>query len=763
MLSVSTPRLATLFAVAALMAGSPAGAQTEWKYDKLNDMLERKFSEPQAGSPPPPPQPGVGNSLPITGEAESAPRTRGIQPIQPDERAQKYHQLEKDANPSRAPRASLPGAATADVAAASRDARARTRAVVPPPASPATPAQAEPVPVAKPNSYVIQLKPETTGRQLDTLLGKYKLRVVSDELIKIGSIVVEQSAIPEEKTRARSFSKIEDILEPKIIRDLRREPIVKEAFVNTVVAPKWHSKAIVPQVLNGSATYQWRWGKNDASDGNWGLKYLRLPVVWSIVKSNRAKHPDNPIPVVGIIDVGFGKHNDLDFKPMLDTPLAEPLPGASACSVGHGTHVAGIVGSKFNDFGIEGAAPDVGVEVVGVKADFALEGPESGATSLDSVLMLYTDVLNTATRYVVPNLSESSRLRVINLSLAYNWYAVLGKRHPSEERTVEKHIASQAAVFKTLAELAQDRILFVVAAGNDSRGWDTPLEAKWASSIAWAGTHQTPNSKPSPNVIVVEAFDREGKRADFSNRGGHVSAPGVEVMSTAISSSGQDFALCTGTSQAAPHVAAIAAMLFELAPDKKPRDIAAAIKKTARSTGQRFSAGQADPLNAALEVAPDALRLLADLNSDGEVNKLDLAVFKQRLDYFQSLAAPEMAATPPSLPGAPPAPAIMTADLDGLPESGKVWWPRADLNGSGIATFEPGDEQPICNAPRSDLDVFKLAWQDAQGFEQAVAELQLGNRASALIATAPVAGAVRSARTSEARAAEVRGACPATR
>jgi len=757
MISGARVRLPAVFAIAAVMAASSAAAQpAEWRYDRLNDALQQRYSQTPAGEEIAPP--------PAAGDSGAA--TRGLQPIAPEQRARKYHQLKKDDGTGRSPQASLPQAATAELAGSPRT---RTRSLIRTPEPAAVIDTAQPVPVAKPNSYVIQLKPETTGEQLDALLAKYKLRVVSDELLKIGSIIVEQSAPSQRTSQARSFNKIEDILEPKIIRDLRKERAVKEAFVNAVVAPKWLPKPVTTQVLSESSTYHWRWGKTDVADGNWGLKYLRLPAVWSIVKSHRAKNPDKGSPVIGVIDVGFGKHDDLDFKAMLDTPIAQPLAGASPCSVGHGTHVAGVAGSKFdNDFGIDGAAPDIGIEVVGVKADFALEGPEAQATSVDSVLMLYTDVLKTATKYVVPNLGEASRLRVVNLSLAYNWYNILGKKNPADNRILQRHISSEAALFKTLAELAQDKILFVVAAGNDSRGWDVPLEAKWASSIAWAGTHQTPNSKPSANIIVVEAFDREGKRADFSNRGGHVAAPGVGIMSTAVTATGRDFALCSGTSQAAPHIAAIAAMLFELAPDKKPSEVADVLKKTARASSQRHSAGQVDPLNAALELSPHTLSLLADLTGDGEVNKKDLALFAQRLHVLQQAGPPTPDPAQALISSVPEAGGNADPHNDGLADSGKVWWPRVDLNGSGLASFDNGDERPVCNALRSDLDIIKLAWQDRdQSFEQASAEIQLANPSSGLTAAAvPQAG--QTARASETRSGEARrdrsaSSCAATR
>ena len=229
MIRHSTLKLAALCMLAVVTAGSLASAQTpEWKDDKLNDMLQRKFSAP-----------GDGLAAP---SRPKSPTTRGFQEIAPAQQQQKYHQLRKEGLSGGSPRPLFRG----EVASTNVRTALRTRGLRDLPCWPrsATEKPVDQVPVAKPNSYVIQLKPDTTGPQLDALLAKYRLRVVSDELIKLGSIVVEQSIASADTNRARSYSKIEDILEPRIIRDLRREPVVKEAIVNTVVGPKWVPKPV---------------------------------------------------------------------------------------------------------------------------------------------------------------------------------------------------------------------------------------------------------------------------------------------------------------------------------------------------------------------------------------------------------------------------------------------------------------------------------------------------------------------------------------
>lgn len=99
-----------------------------------------------------------------------------------------------------------------------------------------------------------------------------------------------------------------------------------------------------------------------------------------------------------------------------------------------------------------------------------------------------------------------------------------------------------------------------------------------------------PNRSSSPGnyagVIAVGAVDGRSRVCAFSGSATvrrssrpDLCAPGLDVLSAG---KGNEFALSTGTSMAAPHVAAVLALLRQRAPERTPAQWKALLKRTAR-------------------------------------------------------------------------------------------------------------------------------------------------------------------------------------
>ncbi len=372
-----------------------------------------------------------------------------------------------------------------------------------------------------------------------------------------------------------SKAQLQNVLEPPLIRDLRDEKVVDGAFVNSTMQAKHLPKSKGASIVVGDEVHSWRWQAGDTFDGNWGLKAIRMPPVWTILDRYRKANPQAVRPKIGIIDGGFAANPMVPFASMQNV---NPLVFHTAsCGTHHGMHVAGIIGANPGDQpGINGIVPGARMDAIAVDDKIVGDSGQAGVDEGWEVhALLFDDVLAKTLDYVYANLMQPDGLRVINVSLGYNFVAsdLLGDDDPQDVPGLALHVTHQANLIRLMASRVQDHVLFVVAAGNDSEGRTTPIEAKWASPFAWAGTQTSATGETPPNILVVEAVDRDGLRADFSNTGGHVAAPGVDIMST-LAADKVPFGVCSGTSQAAPHVAALAAILFELAPDKKPAEIA---------------------------------------------------------------------------------------------------------------------------------------------------------------------------------------------
>ena len=153
---------------------------------------------------------------------------------------------------------------------------------------------------------------------------------------------------------------------------------------------------------------------------------------------------------------------------------------------------------------------------------------------------------------------------------------------------------------RAVQALVDNGVTVVMSGGNDGHlagmlrelDVDTPDEF-WKSMFG--------QSVSADGVIVVGATDAEGQPADFSNPSGFVdvATEGVRVPVSFYGERG------TGTSFAAPKVAALAADILAIRPELTPADVEAIIRESASPV-----AGEEESLGAGI-VNPDKARELA--------------------------------------------------------------------------------------------------------------------------------------------------------
>lgn len=578
------------------------------------------------------------------------------------------------------------------------------------------------VPVAKPNSYVVQLKPEATDEEIEALLTNYNLRITKT-IPELGVLTVEvnedksrtvDSPLGERKQSARD--RLQKILEPPLIKDLRKEAIVEGAFVNNTMGARTLPKPQGASIKVGQETVSWRWAPGPSVDGNWGLKTIRMPAVWSILGQLRQRDSGGKTPKIGVIDGGFRKNPAVPFE-----AITGAQPGSfhkASCGTHHGMHVAGIIGGRQTDEpGIDGIVPNARMDAIGVGSEIV---GDAGVLGLEEGWQIHTllfdEVLGVTLNYVIDSILAQDSPLIVNISLGYNFIAadLLEGASPDDVPGLRAHINHQASLIRKMANRFRDHVLIVVAAGNDSHGLETPIDAKWASPFAWAGTQSSAAGETPTNILVVEAVDREGRRASFSNTGGHISAPGVDIMST-LGDGNDAFGLCSGTSQAAPHVTGVAALLFELDSSRTPTEVGDAIKSSARAAATTGTAPIIDALESAIKNSIVAVSQAADLDNSGTVDDGDLRIFARHIEQIAK-AATENAAFTEDLNG------------DGVINDNECFWPRVDLNGSGFGALNPKDKQSILGQPQTDRNIMALAWRDAsRPFDVAMNAAGLGS------------------------------------
>lgn len=342
-------------------------------------------------------------------------------------------------------------------------------------------------------------------------------------------------------------------------------------------------RLLQPMLTPNDTRYLEQWHYYEATAG------LNLPAAWDVTTGAGVN--------VAVIDTGYRPHVDLaanivgGYDMIIDTAVSNDGGGrdssaldpgdwvvAGECGFGeparnsswHGTHVAGTIAALTNNAsGVAGAA--YGAKVVPIRA----LGKCGGYTSD------IADGITWASGGAVGTLpANPNPARVINLSLGGG--------------------GACDATTQTAINGARGRgSVIVVAAGNSN------ANAANFSPASCSG------------VVTVAAVNRSGGKAYYSNFGTvvDVAAPGGDVRSaatngvlstlnTGTTTPGSDsYAWYQGTSMAAPHVAAAAALVIARNPALTPDQVENILKTTVRPFPTTCSQCGTGIVNAAAAVA----------------------------------------------------------------------------------------------------------------------------------------------------------------
>jgi len=280
---------------------------------------------------------------------------------------------------------------------------------------------------------------------------------------------------------------------------------------------------------------------------------------------------------VGVVDTGVdATHPDLDLAGKIaPESFSFVAPRGSDVSdldvdvdsPGHGTHVTGtIAAERGNPEGIAGVAPDATI--------VALRALTTEGEGRDS------DIAE-AFRY-----AGDKSIPVVNASLG----------GPGASQTLRDAIK------------ASPDTLFVVSAGNG--GQDNDLDPFY------------PCNTPEPNVLCVGASTPTDTVASFSNvgvRSVDIYAPGEDIMSTLP---GDAYGSKYGTSVAAPHVAATAALVREVTPTLTTKQLKEVLLASGQPS-QEFAASVSDARLDARAALDLVLATVLDSDGDGWVDPAD--------------------------------------------------------------------------------------------------------------------------------------------
>ncbi len=268
------------------------------------------------------------------------------------------------------------------------------------------------------------------------------------------------------------------------------------------------------------------WAPNDPSytgGQQWALGKIQMPLAWDLARGQGA--------VIAVLDTGVDvNHPELQGRLLPGFSFTDDTTNV-ADNCGHGTHVTGIVAANTdNGIGIAGVAPEAQILPVKVMERYQVGVSCYGSYSDFAAGLIY---------------ATDHGARVVNMSFG--------------------GMTNSTTLASAIAYAANRGVLLVGAAGNNN-----------SSTLFYPAAYT--------QVIAVAGTDGADARYANSNYGDWVdiAAPAVGVYSLYSNSS---YTYMSGTSMAAPHVAAVAGLLLSQNPAYTAADLRALLQNNADDLG----------------------------------------------------------------------------------------------------------------------------------------------------------------------------------
>lgn len=470
---------------------------------------------------------------------------------------------------------------------------------------------------------------------LVTLDSSDSLSALKDYLRTIGGEVVGEIPVTADYQILLPAAHTQEELE-QMIEQLKALPYVRRSSLN-------YAFELEDDAISGSSAYypnDEKWDSWEGTSGNnWNMKAIDAPGAWV--------YRDQMQPVnVGVMDgIFYPYHEDLEdvFQEM---PLGNVVDmGIERYNGGgkwtesdiHGTHVAGIIGAKFdNDKGICGVAPNVMLYGADVHSKSLTKYSSEGEWYRGDSYFL---------KIALVHLVVNRHCHVINFSQGLSDNFLYSASHGDDYAQGEvKSITVDLSDFlKLLKDTTETEFIICEAAGNGQnkkffkKDDDDKEDERYLAysdyleymngDTSKAGAFQRYRGKITEDIceskginvqynifggitdpeikdmiIVVGAAQNAGGHskmecnhtgyevAAYSNRGSRVDvlAPGGDGESDSSDSwiystvpIGDGYMGADGTSMAAPHVAGVAAMIFGIDPTFTAKEVKDIIKRTA--------------------------------------------------------------------------------------------------------------------------------------------------------------------------------------